>query len=333
MRIYGDYTFLLDKLNVWNNSQVRVTGNGTKIVEFAERFVEQQRAASKDKVDISRAGMDYIIDQLSDLSSTKESRQQPEDKVLAKTSGDGLSLMDGLCRTYILQRLDTTNGNGASSRLYNEMAGRYKENLAAQGDQSLGSYAKSLAMAHLAVRDKIEEGYAKGTREVWIMDDSTGDDFCGVEFEIDGQAVRYRRMTMEEELCAAEKTFEELVQNVSRHLVSEEIRREQEAAGGALEGVPGSEEKNEYADAFWDLDKRTSNMVDELKELIRKIEEEEAKKKKAKEPTLGERLAAEQSAYGAGIAARGKQQAQCANYRKISQMDSDAQTILGYIKA
>ncbi len=58
MRIYGDYTFLLDKLNVWNNSQVRVTGNGTKIVEFAERFVEQQRAASKDKVDISRAGMD-----------------------------------------------------------------------------------------------------------------------------------------------------------------------------------------------------------------------------------------------------------------------------------
>jgi len=39
MRIYGDYTFLLDKLNVWNNSQVRVSKNGTKIVEFAERFM------------------------------------------------------------------------------------------------------------------------------------------------------------------------------------------------------------------------------------------------------------------------------------------------------
>ncbi len=332
MRIYGDYTFLLDKLNVWNNSQVRVSKNGTKIVEFAERFMEQQRAASKDKVSISKEGLDYIVDQLPDLGSSEGKSQKPEDKVLAKTSGDGLSLMDGLCRTYILQRLDTTSESGVSGRLYNEMAGRYKENLQAQGDQSLSSHAQSLAMAHLAIREKIEEGYASGTREVWIMDTSTGDDFSGVEFDIDGQPVRYRKMTMEEELEAVEKTFGELVQNVSRHMASELIKREQvtvEETGT----YNGTEVINEYEKGFWDLDKKASDLLDELKKLIKEIEEEEARKKKAKEMTLGDRLAAEQSAYGVEIAARGKQQSQYANYRKMSQMEAEARTLLGYIKA
>lgn len=332
MRIYGDYTFLLDKLNVWNNSQVRVSKDGTRIVEFAERFMEQQRAESKDKVSISREGMDYIIDRLSDLGPSEGRDLQPEDKVLAKTADDGLSLMDGLCRTYILKRLDTTSESGVSGRLYNEMAGRYKENLALQADQSLSSHAKSLAMAHIAMCDRIEEGYANGTREVWVMDTSTGRDFSGVEFEINGQSVRYRKMTMVEELDAVGKSFEELVQNVSRRLSEEEMRRGQEAARAAGRD-PALEEENEYSKGFWDLDKRTSNMVDELKKLIQEIEEEEARKKKAKELTLGERLSAEQSAYGAEIVARGRQQAQYANYRKMSQMESDARTLLGYVKA
>ena len=41
MKIYGDYTFILDKLNIWNNSQVQVFQNGTKIVEFADKFLEE----------------------------------------------------------------------------------------------------------------------------------------------------------------------------------------------------------------------------------------------------------------------------------------------------
>ena len=39
MKIYGDYTFILDKLNIWNNSQVKMFQNGTKIVEFADKFL------------------------------------------------------------------------------------------------------------------------------------------------------------------------------------------------------------------------------------------------------------------------------------------------------
>ena len=245
--------------------------------------------------------------------------------------------MDGLCRTYILQRIDNSGADNASTRLYNEMVGKYRENLAACEDQDIASHAASLAKAHLAARDKIVEGYANGTREVWILDNSTGDDFNGVEFEIDGNAVRYRKLSKEEELNKLEKTFEELVQNVSRDLAEQEIRTRREAAADRPEGTGIDEQMDdatkEAVNAFWDLDKRTSSMVDELKELIKKIEEEEMKKKKAKELSFGERLAVEQAEYRETIVVRGNQQAQYANYRKMSQMASDAQTLLGNVKA
>ena len=96
MKIYGDYTFLLDKLNVWNNSQVKVFQNGTKIVEFSDKFLEQQRAASQDQVNISQEGMEYMISQMSDLGSTDVGNRFVEDNTLAKVAGNGLYLMDGL---------------------------------------------------------------------------------------------------------------------------------------------------------------------------------------------------------------------------------------------
>ena len=149
--------------------------------------------------------------------------------------------------------------------------------------------------------------------------------------EIDGRTVRYRKVTVEEELRTAEKTFEELVKNVSMQIAKETMPKSQEA------GMPGMPEDggeiDENTQAFWDLSKRASNVLDELEGLIKKILEEEMRKKKAKEPTLGDRLAAEQIAYRAEVSARGKQQAQYANYRKISQMTADAQTVMGYIKA
>lgn len=262
-------------------------------------------------------------DQMSDLSSSA-----------GYSVGDGLSLMDGLCRTYILQRLDSTSEDGVSTRLYNEMAGKYKEKLAAYGDRDIRSHAESLAAAYLAERDKIMDGYANGTREVWTMDSSTGDDFSGVEFEIDGHTVRYRKMSMEEELSAVEKTFEELVKNVSMQIAKEEMQKDPSA--GEATGVPGDgedEEVDENMKEFRDLSKRATDLLKELDYLIKKILEEKLKKKKPKEPTIGDRLAAELSAYGAEVVVRGQRQAQYANYRKMSQMASDVQTLLGNLKA
>ena len=67
MKIYGDYTFILDKLNIWNNSQVKMFQSGTKIVEFADKFLEEQRAASPDRISISAEGLDYMRQTLSGL--------------------------------------------------------------------------------------------------------------------------------------------------------------------------------------------------------------------------------------------------------------------------
>ncbi len=69
MKIYGDYSFLIEKPNVIYDSRVQIVQNNTKIVEFADSFIQDQKAASQDQAVISKEGMDYIRDQLSDLSS------------------------------------------------------------------------------------------------------------------------------------------------------------------------------------------------------------------------------------------------------------------------
>ena len=139
--------------------------------------------------------------------------------------GDGLSLMDGLCRSYILKRLDNIGVNGASSNLYNEMAARYEEEMGMREGREMSDHAESLARTHLAMQEKIREGYANGTREVWVLDQSTGENFSGVEFEIDGHAVRYRKLTMEEELDRMEKAFGLLKQDVAVQIAKENAQK------------------------------------------------------------------------------------------------------------
>lgn len=223
MKMYGDYTFLLDKLNVRNHSQVQVFQNGTKVVEFADQFIESQKASAKDKVSISKEGMDFLRDHLPD-DTVMEEGSLPKDGTKL-VMGDGLSLMDGLCRSYILKRLDNIGVNGASSNLYNEMAARYEEEMGMREGREMSDHAESLARTHLAMQEKIREGYANGTREVWVLDQSTGEDFSGVEFEIDGHAVRYRKLTMEEELDSMEKAFGLLKQDVAVQIAKENAQK------------------------------------------------------------------------------------------------------------
>lgn len=327
MKMYGDYTFLLDKLNVRNHSQVQVFQNGTKVVEFADQFIESQKASAKDKVSISREGMDFLRDNLSDMSGSDGSVLPKEGTKLVM--GDGLSLMDGLCRSYILKRLDNIGVNGASSNLYNEMAARYEEEMGLREGREMSDHAESLARTHLAMQDKIREGYANGTREVWVLDQSTGEDFSGVEFEIDGHAVRYRKLTMEEELDSMEKAFGLLKQDVAVQIAKENAQKTYCFEEGAKKQ---DAEAWSAEDAFWKTAKVTEGLIDELEMLINEIEE--LLKKEAEKPEdIGARLTQEMQAHGAQIVANGQRQAQCANYRKMSKMAMDAQSLLGYIKA
>ncbi|MEY8376045.1 hypothetical protein AALD22_09725 [Lachnospiraceae bacterium 56-18] len=328
MKIYGDYTFLLDKLNVRNHSQVQVFQNGTKIVEFADQFIESQKAVSKDKVSISKEGLDFLRDHLPDDTVMEEGALPKDGTKLVM--GDGLSLMDGLCRSYILKRLDNIGVNGASSNLYNEMSARYEEEMGLRDGREVRDHAESLARTHLAMQEKIREGYANGTREVWVLDQSTGEDFTGVEFEIEGRAVRYRKLTMEEELDSMEKAFGLLKEDVAVQLAKENAQK----TYCFEEGADKKEDKEAWSaeDAFWKTAKVTDEMLDELEKLIAEIEE--LLKKEAEKPEdIGARLTQELAAHGAQIVADGQRQAQCANYRKMSKLTMDAQSLLGYIKA
>ena len=189
MKIYGDYTFILDKLNIWNNSQVKMFQNGTKIVEFADKFLEEQRAASPERISISAEGLDYMRQKLSGLGSGGSDIHLTEGESLSKFGDAGMSLIDGVCRGYILKRLDFKGTNGVSSRLYTDMEKRYQEELAGKSEKNVTTHAESLVDAYAAMYRNIVEEYENGTREVWTLDNSMGDDFSGVEFEINGQAV------------------------------------------------------------------------------------------------------------------------------------------------
>ncbi|MEY8430129.1 hypothetical protein AALC75_06345 [Lachnospiraceae bacterium 48-42] len=322
MKIYGDYTFLLDKLNVWNNSQVKIIGDGTRIVQFADKFLEEQRAAFQDEVSISREGMEYLRDSLSDLSSTGgslrhyEPANQPE-------AGGSLSLMDGLCRTYILQRLDTENADGVSTRLYNGLMTRYEEELKKKDASDLSSHGESLARAYADMKKTIEEGYEKGTREVWIMEKGTDADFSGVEFEIDGSAVRYRRLSKEEELQKLDKAFEQLTQDVAKEFA----QTKSEEADSSDQEMTDSEKE------FWTLANWIDGLINEIERFLKLIEQEEAAKNKEEPLDLGARLTAEMRSHGVETVSRGRQEAQYANYRKMSRMVADVQTFLGNIRA
>lgn len=323
MKIYGDYTFILDKLNIWNNSQVQMFQNGTKIVEFADKFLEEQRAASPDRVSISAEGLDYMRQKLSGLGPSGSEVHLTEEEKLTKFGDMGMSLMDGVCQGYILQRLDFKGTNGVSHRLYGDMEKRYQEELAGKTDKNVTAHAESLVNAYAAMYKNIVEEYENGTREVWTVDTSTGDDFKGVEFEINGQPVRYRKLTMEEELGRLKDTFNQLADDVAKELAREDARKK------AMEDKEiGPDDEVD----FWKMADIVKDFMDELDRLITMIEKMFAKK--AEEPeNIGERIVEEAKGHVAATVARGKQQAQFANYRKMTQMAVNVQSVLGNIRA
>ena len=323
MKIYGDYTFILDKLNIWNNSQVQVFQNGTKIVEFADKLLEEQRAESPDRVSISAEGMDYMRQKLSGLGVQGSDMRPEEDEVPRKIVDAGMSLMDGVCWGYILKRLDFKGTNGVSNRLYADMEKRYQEELAGKTEKDVTAHAESLVDAYAAMYKNIVEEYKNGTREVWTADTSTGEEFNGVEFEYNGQTVRYRKLTMEEELGRLKESFDQLAEDVAKELAIEDAGKKAEEK---KEIDPGEEPD------FWKMADIVKDFMDELDRLITLLEEMFAKKEEEPE-NIGERIAAEAKGHIAATAARGKQQAQVANYRKMTQMAVNVQSILGNIRA
>lgn len=321
---------------MWNHTQVKVIGNGAKIVEFADKFLEEQRAASKDEVSISREGLEYLRDRMSDFGCM-DGRFLDKDIQEHTVAADGdLSLMDSLCRTYILQRLDHEGENGVSTRLYGslvleyrrEMSDKETENMLAHKKSpmyDLSANAKSLASAYVHVRNSILDGYENGTREVWTMDQSMDEDFSGVEFEIDGNHVRYRKLSMEEELENLDKAFGKLTEEVAEMLWK---AKEEE-----VESEEPKEELSEEEKEFWNLSGLLTGLLKEIDDFLELLALEEAKKKKEEPVDIEGRLYTEMKSHGIETVQRGRQQAHYENYRKISRMAADVQTLLGNVRA
>lgn len=238
-------------------------------------------------------------------------------------AGGNLSLLDGLCRTYILQRMDNEDANGVSSRLYNGLMTRYEEEMRKRDSSGVADHAESLARAWADMKNTIEEAYENGTREVWTMEKNVDEDFSGVEFEIDGNAVRYRKLSMEEELGKLEQAFDVLTEDIAAELVE---KKNAEYAASGEEMTDGEKE-------FWTLADFTDGLVREIDHFLKLIAQEEAAKKKEEPLDPGARLAEERRNYGAETAARGRRQAQYANYKKMSRMAADIQTLLGNVRA
>lgn len=334
MKIYGDYSFVLNRLNIMDQSksQIQFSKNGVKIIEFADKFIERQKAESKDQVAISKEGMDYIRDQLSDLRSGMSSGSE-DGKNLSLITGDKMSLMDGLCKSYISLHLDSVDEEGVSRNLYMDMDFQYRQGMNDRDTKDWNSHMESLADAYASEYKKIVEGYRDGTREVWVQDFSTGEDFSGVELEVNGQPVRYRKLTKEEELEYLDQSMGKLVEEKANQFAKEELERKR----GELVGKRDALLKEYYSsDEFMRyLETMATDLVDETMAMMERVKRRLDELLGPEEPDIDIGGRMEQEAYNHRVetVAYRNQQTQLQNYRKMSEMEADARTLLGYIKA
>lgn len=331
MKIYGDYTFVLDKLNVKNHSHIKAGGNGLKIVEFADKFIEEQKLISQDKAVISHEGMNYIRNQLADMESGAQF-EAGDGRNLSLITGKDMSLMDGLCETYISQRLDVVDEEGISRNLYRDLNTWYRYGMMDRDKEDWGDHADSLVNAYEARYKWIVEGYKNGTREVWVQDYSTGEEFSGVELELDGQPVRYRKLTREEELEMLDKAFDKLVQDKAEKFVMDAEARRLEKE----QKEKGETEETNSEDEMWQaFEMIVDELVKEARVLLDRVKQELEELLKQEEPEIDfeGRMEIEAHNHRLETEARGKQQSQYANYKKMSRMASDMQTLLKNVRA
>ena len=236
--------------------------------------------------------------------------------------------MDGLCETYISQHLDSVDEDGISGNLYRDLENKYRYEMMDRDKEDWGSHADSLVNAYEARYKWIVQGYKNGTREVWVQDYSTGEDFSGVELEVDGQPVRYRKLTREEELEMLDKTFDKLVKDKAEKFAMDEEARK-------LKGEEKDEKDTDWDKMWRDFERVVNSLVNEARTLLDRVKQELEELLKQEEPEIDfeERMEIEAHNHRLETVARGKQQSQYANYKKISKMASDMQTLLKNVRA
>lgn len=294
MRIYGDqtaysqYSFLLNPANSLSQKEP------SKLMELADRLLDKNR---QDQFSLSAEGVSAIRDMLTKMQENGD------------VAVSSLPTADQLMLSHINDHL--------GEDLYAKMEKLYEQKQSSVKDQlDIDSHAQSMGYAYDKLYDEIAQGYKDGTREVWVRDYSTGEDFDGLEFQIGDDTVRYRKLTKEEELANLSDAYDKLADTVAHKVTDLYIK--------ATYG------EDEMMDEFYALKEAASLRVDEIKdkldELKRRIDEEKAKKEaeeaaKIKDP--GERIAEGAAAHMQDTIARGQLVKNTGRYTQMNQMLND----------
>ena len=182
-----------------------------------------------------------------------------------------------------------------------------------------------MGYAYDKLYDEIVQGYNDGTREVWVQDYSTGEDFDGLEFQIGDATVRYRKLTKEEELANLSDAYDRLADTVANKVTDLYLN--------------SLYSDDEIMNEFNELKNAASVRVDEIKDKLdamkKAIDEEKAKKeseeaKKIKDP--GDRVAEGAAAHLQNTIARGQLVQNTGRYTQMNQMLADFDALANTLK-
>lgn len=308
MRIYGDYAkygdfqFLAKKLKIKFQSDANIYQNTTPItqIDFSNIVKVKLTSNQQDQIQISQMGRDYLQESMNPLEINGD-----------KTSRlDGLSVLDRVCMSYIMRNL--------AGDSYSDMKHLYQQQQSMQTDSAdLNGYADSLKYAYETMYDGIVQGYADGTREVWIqVEDIEGNldgTFQGLEFGTGDSVIRYRKLTMEEELERLDQAFDRL----------SEFAANQYAQANVADAEDTDSEECSLQKSLENLIAKAKELFETLKKaLLKKKEENPAEKIKA-------RLVQESAAHIQQTVSERNRRTQHEQYVKVSKMALDAATMLG----
>lgn len=294
MRIYGDPTVYGRYSALLNPANSLLKQEPSKLMELADRLLTHNR---QDQFNLSAEGVGAIRDMLAKMQENGEA------------SVNSLPTAEQLMLSHINDHL--------GEDMYTRLEEIYKQRQSEMEDQlDIDGHVKSMGYAYDKLYDEIAQGYRDGTREVWVRDYSTGEDFEGLEFQIGDDTVRYRKLTKEEELAGLSEAFDKLADTVAHKVTDLYI---QEVYG-----------EKDVMDEFNELKEAASLRVDEIKDkldaLKKMINDEKAKKEaeeaaKIKDP--GERVAEGAAAHLQNTIARGQLVKNTGRYTQMNQMLTD----------
>lgn len=203
MKVYGNYNNIFAKLNQGCNGHQNGNNKNSNIMGKLHELTLFMNPVSKDKVHISQEGLEYIKGNLHKEENVPNYIPMPQEEQ---------KVYDYIQSHLNVNTLTTCDSTEIISKdlwkMYKDLQSKEEDFL------DINNHVGNLMEAYTYMYNKIVNGYSDGTREVWIKDNSTGDDFNGIEFISNGRMERYRKLTMEEELATLDQAFEKYAQDI-----------------------------------------------------------------------------------------------------------------------